>query len=109
MNALQLNIPMKISDLAYLLREQLSVADRLTHVDLLVKEEPAPSKQQILSDIKADYIAAKKGTLGTQRADDFVAELQKEGLLWKRSSYLTILSDKSNISDKDLKDLLEDL
>jgi hypothetical protein len=81
MNALQLNIPMKISDLAYLLREQLSAADRLTLVDLLIKEEPAPSKQQILADIKTDYIAAKKGVLGTQKADDFVAELQKEGLL----------------------------
>lgn len=44
-------------------------------------DEDAPTKEEILNQIKEDYIALKKGTLKTRPFADLMAELQDEGLL----------------------------
>ena len=43
--------------------------------------DDAPTKEEILRQIKEDYIALKKGTLKTRPFADFMAELKDEGLL----------------------------
>lgn len=43
--------------------------------------DDAPTKEEILLQIKEDYIALKKGTLKTRPFADFMAELKDEGLL----------------------------
>lgn len=40
-----------------------------------------PTKEEILQQLKEDYVALQKGTLKTRPVSDFLAELKKEGLL----------------------------
>ena len=47
----------------------------------LVRDEEEPSKEQILQNLKDDYIALQNGTLVTRPASEFLQELKKEGFL----------------------------
>ena len=45
---------------------------------LVLAEDDEPTKEQILEQIKSDYIALKNGTLKTRPASEFLAELEKD-------------------------------
>ena len=79
---LQLNTSISLSQLAQLLREQLPAADR-NQLAAMIQEDAddEPTKEQILSQLKEDYIALQNGTLKTRPANEFLAELRKEGYL----------------------------
>ena len=49
--------------------------------DVKTEEEEAPSKAQILRELKEDYVALKNGTLKTRPVAEFLAELKDEGYL----------------------------
>ena len=44
----------------------------------ILEEDDEPTKEQILEQIKSDYIALKSGTLKTRPLSEFLAELQKD-------------------------------
>jgi hypothetical protein len=44
-----------------------------------IEEEPVTSSEEILENLKKDFIALKKGTLKTTPLKDFLHELKKEG------------------------------
>ena len=72
-----LHIPstdISLSQLAKLIREQFPAEEReqLAH---LIQEEAAPTKEQILNQLKEDYIALQKGTLKTRPLKDVLDEL----------------------------------
>jgi hypothetical protein len=76
---LNVNISLSINQLADMIR-QLPKRER-SKLDTLLQEEAEPSKEQILSQLKDDYIALQKGTLKTRPAKEFLAELKQEGYL----------------------------
>ena len=78
-----LHIPttdVSLTQLAQLIREQLPAQER-EQLAALIQEEAAPTNEQFLQQLKEDYIALQKGTLKTRPAADFLAELEREGLL----------------------------
>ncbi len=68
-----------LSQLAQLIREQFPAKER-EHLANLIQDD-APTKEQLLNQLKEDYIALQKGTLKTRPAADFLADLEREGLL----------------------------
>ena len=60
--------------------EQFPAKER-EHLASLIQEDAAPTKEQLLSQLKEDHIALQKGTLKTRPAAGFLAELEREGLL----------------------------
>ena len=77
---LHLETTVSIHHLAQMIRKQLPAKDRLALANML-QEDDAPTKEQILDQLKEDYIALQKGTLKTRPASDFLAELKDEGYL----------------------------
>ena len=77
----QLNTSISLSRLAKLLREQLPVQARHELAAMIQADDDAPTKEQILTQLKEDYIALQKGTLKTRPATEFLAELKTEGYL----------------------------
>ena len=69
---LNFQIPLTFNQLAEMLR-QLPKAERSRLVSVLQEEET--SKEQILAELKEDYIALKKGTLKTRPLKDVLNEI----------------------------------
>lgn len=69
-----------LSQLAQLIREQFPAKER-EQLASLIQEDPAPTKEQLLNQLKEDYIALQKGTLKTRPAAEFLAELEKGSLI----------------------------
>ncbi|MCE7044358.1 hypothetical protein [Dyadobacter sp. CY312] len=78
---LHFDTSVSLSKLAQILKEQLPARDRQILADLLQEDEEAPSKEEILSRLKDDYIALQNGTLKTRPASEFLEELRREGHL----------------------------
>jgi len=78
---LQLNTSISLSQLAKLLREQLPARERNQLAALIQEEDDEPTKEQLLTQLKEDYIALQKGTLKTRPAAEFLKELRTEGYL----------------------------
>jgi hypothetical protein len=78
---LQFNTSISLNQLAKLLREQLPAAQRNQLADMIRDEDREPTKEEILTQLKEDYIALQKGTLKTRPASEFLAELRGEGYL----------------------------
>jgi hypothetical protein len=75
---LNFNIPLSITELGSLLRQQLSPNERTQLARLLQtepEEEDGPSKAEILENLKADLIALKNGTLKTRPLKDLLNEI----------------------------------
>jgi hypothetical protein len=72
---LHFDTSVSLSKLAQILKEQLPVRDRNILADLLQEDEEAPSKEEILSRLKEDYIALQNGTLKTRSLKDVLDEL----------------------------------
>jgi hypothetical protein len=70
-----------LSQLAQLIREQLPATDREQLAALIRSEDAPPTKEQLLNQLKEDYIALQKGTLKTRPAAEFLAELERDNLL----------------------------
>lgn len=73
------NIPLTFKQIVGLVK-QLPKSKQAKLVSL-IQEEEEPTKEQILQNLKEDYIALQKGTLVTRPASEFLQELKKEGLL----------------------------
>jgi hypothetical protein len=71
---LHFDTSISLTKLAQILREQLPANDRRTLANLLQEEED-PSKQEILSRLKEDYIALQNGTLKTRSLKDVLDKL----------------------------------
>ena len=71
----QLNTSISLSRLAKLLREQLPVQARHELAAMIQADDDAPTKEQILTQLKEDYIALQKGTLKTRLLKDVLNEL----------------------------------
>ncbi|TAE33444.1 MAG: hypothetical protein EAZ91_02195 [Cytophagales bacterium] len=78
---LHFNTSINLSQLAKLLREQLPAQARRELVAMIQDDDDEPTKEQILTQLKEDYIALQKGTLKTRPAAEFLAELKTEGYL----------------------------
>ena len=80
---LHFDTTVSLNQLAQIIREQLTAKDRLALADMLQtdSENEEPTKEQILSQLKEDYIALQNGTLKTRPALEFLAELKSEGHL----------------------------
>lgn len=72
---LHFDTSVSLSELAQILKEQLPARDRQILADLLQEDEEAPSKEEILSRLKEDYIALQNGTLKTRSLKDVLNEL----------------------------------
>ena len=73
---LQLESTVSISHLAQMIRKQLPAKDRLALADMLQQDDDdEPRKEQILSQLKEDLIALKKGTLKTRPLKEVLDEL----------------------------------
>ena len=72
---LHFDTSVSLSKLAQILKEQLPARDRQILADLLQEDEEAPSKEEILSRLKEDYIALQNGTLKTRSLKDVLNEL----------------------------------
>lgn len=74
-----------LSQLAQLIREQFPATERDRLASLIQALPPdddtPPTKEQLLNQLKEDYIALQKGTLKTRPAAEFLAELEQENLL----------------------------
>jgi len=70
------NINLTVKELTALVK-QLPKKERLKLVSILQMEdeEPAPSKEQLLGQLKEDIIALKNGTLKTRPLKDLLDEL----------------------------------
>lgn len=73
------NIPLTFKQIVGLVK-QLPKSKQAKLVSL-IQEEDEPTKEQILQNLKEDYIALQKGTLVTRPASEFLQELKEEGLL----------------------------
>lgn len=79
---IQITASLSLSELASQIRARFSKKQREKLAILIQKEEDnEPSTEQILSDLKEDYIALQKGTLKTRPVDEFLKELGNEGYL----------------------------
>ncbi|WP_221394214.1 hypothetical protein [Dyadobacter sp. NIV53] len=78
---LHLETTVSISHLAQMIRKQLPAKDRLALATMLQEDDDELTKEQILDQLKEDYIALQKGTLKTRPASDFLAELKDQGYL----------------------------
>lgn len=79
---IQITASLSLSELATQIRNHFSQKQRAELAELIQKEEEEePSTEQILSDLKEDYIALQKGTLKTRPASEFLNELREEGYL----------------------------
>ena len=74
-----LNIPLTFKQIVGLVK-QLPKSKQAKLVSL-IQDEDEPTKEQILANLKEDYIALQNGTLVTRSASDFLDELKKEGYL----------------------------
>jgi hypothetical protein len=72
---LQFNTSISLSQLAQLLRDQLPAADRNQLADMIREEDREPTKEEILTQLKEDYIALQKGTLKTRPLQVLINEL----------------------------------
>ncbi len=77
---LQFNTSISLAQLARQLREQLPAKER-NELAAMIQEDEEPTKEQILTQLKEDYVALQKGTLKTRPAAEFLAELKSEGYL----------------------------
>ena len=68
------NTSVSLSQLAQLIRDQFP-ADERKHLAALIQEDAAPTKEQLLNQLKEDYIALQKGTLKTRPLKDVLDEL----------------------------------
>ncbi|MDZ7935387.1 MAG: hypothetical protein U5M51_10590 [Emticicia sp.] len=73
------NIPLTFKQVVSLVK-QLPKSKQAKLVSLIQEEEEL-SKEQILQNLKEDYIALQKGTLVTRPASEFLQELKDEELL----------------------------
>ncbi len=74
-----LNIPLTFKQIVGLVKQlPKSKRDKLVTI---IQDDDEPSKEQILQNLKEDYIALQKGTLKTRPASEFLQELKDEGLL----------------------------
>lgn len=71
---LQFNTSISLAQLARQLREQLPAQER-NQLAAMIQEEDEPTKEQILTQLKEDYIALQKGTLKTRLLKDVLNEL----------------------------------
>ncbi|MFN3487598.1 MAG: hypothetical protein ACK4YV_00615 [Emticicia sp.] len=74
-----LTIPLTFKQIVGLVK-QLPKSKQAKLVSLIQSDEE-PTKEQILQNLKEDYIALQKGTLVTRPASEFLQELKDEGLL----------------------------
>ena len=65
---------LSLSQLAQLIREQFPEKER-EQLANLIQEDAAPTKEQLLNQLKEDYIALQKGTLKTRPLKDVLNEL----------------------------------
>lgn len=73
---IQITASLSLSELAHQIRARFSKKQREKLAILIQKEEEIePSTEQILSDLKEDYIALQKGTLKTRPLKDILNEL----------------------------------
>ncbi|MFN8357829.1 MAG: hypothetical protein U0Y10_25440 [Spirosomataceae bacterium] len=78
---LQVNATVQLSVIQlFELAQQLSKTQKRKLISLL-EQDDAPTGEELLEQIKQDYIALKNGTLKTRPASEFLAELKEEGLL----------------------------
>jgi hypothetical protein len=63
-----------LSQLAQLIREQFPAKER-EQLANLIQYDAAPTKEQLLNQLKEDYIALQKGTLKTRPLKDVLNEL----------------------------------
>ena len=73
-----LNIPLTVPQLADLIRRQLPRTEQLRLAALLQYEDDTyqePTKQEILDNLRADFIALNKGTLKTRPLQDILDEI----------------------------------
>jgi hypothetical protein len=79
---IQITASLSLSELASQIRARFNKKQREKLAILIQKEEEnEPDTEQILSDLKEDYIALQKGTLKTRPVDEFLKELGNEGYL----------------------------
>jgi len=79
---IQITASLSIEELAKQIRQHFSHVQRSKLVQLIQDDsQEETSTEQILNDLKEDYIALKKGTLKTRPASEFLNELKQEGLL----------------------------
>lgn len=72
-----LHIPtssVSLSQLVQLIREQLPATDR-EQLASLIQDDQAPTKEQLLNQLKEDYIALQRGTLETRPLKHVLDEL----------------------------------
>lgn len=70
------HIPLIVPQLAELIRRQLPRAEQLRLAALLQDDAyQEPTKQEILDNLRADFIALKKGTLKTRPLQDVLDEI----------------------------------
>jgi len=72
---IQITASLILSELASQIKRHFSARERESLARLSQDEDLEPTTDQILSDIKEDYIALQKGTLKTRPAQDFLNEL----------------------------------
>ncbi|TDE13338.1 hypothetical protein [Dyadobacter psychrotolerans] len=73
---LHFDTKVSLSQLAQIIREQLPAKDRLALANMLqTEEDDEPTKEQILSRLKEDYIALQNGTLKTRTLKEVLDEL----------------------------------
>lgn len=72
---LHFDTTLSLSKLAQILREQLPAKDRQVLAELLIEDNETLSKEQILSQLKDDYVALQEGTLKTRSLKDVLNEL----------------------------------
>ena len=75
--SIQFNSSLSINQLALQLRQQLSFKERTKLVKLLEteNEDKEPTTEEILKNLKEDYIALQKGMLKTRPLKDVLNEL----------------------------------
>ncbi len=79
---IQITANLSLSELASQIRAHFNKKQRAQLARLIQKEEDnEPGTEQILNDLKEDYIALQKGTLKTRPADEFLNDLRNEGYL----------------------------
>lgn len=77
-----MNASLSLGELARQIRTQFTPTERAELARLIQHPElEEPTNEQILHDLKEDYVALQKGTLKTRPADDFLNELRDEGFL----------------------------
>lgn len=73
---IQITASLSIEELARQIRQHFSHGQRTKLVELIQDDaDDGPSTEQILNDLKEDYIALKKGTLKTRPLKDLLNEL----------------------------------